>query len=164
MVRKMMGVGSGSRIRHQKTRPSSDKGNRQSKRISRFLWRELINRTLSSWIPVYKSTTGKYTTASISTNNKQTYNQPFRMEELLNSKCSHDTAVGPDKIHYQFLKHLPHSTLSRLLDHFNFVWSSGKIPSAWKEALIIPLPTSGKDRTNPHNYRPAAFAKSCKGW
>ena len=45
-------------------------------------------------------------------NNVEDYNIPFTISELKNSlgKC-HDTATGPDEIHYQFLKHLPQTSL-----------------------------------------------------
>lgn len=98
-------------------------------------------------------------------NNTEPYNQPFTMEELLCSiRKSHDTAVGPDQIHYQFLKHLPtHSfthSLSHLLKIFNAIWKSGNIPNSWQEALIIPIPKPGKDHTDANNYRPIALT-SC---
>ena len=41
-------------------------------------------------------------------NNNEQYNKDFTIKELKKplKKC-HDTAVGCDDIHYQFLKHLP---------------------------------------------------------
>ena len=40
--------------------------------------------------------------------NTETYNQPFSIAELkVSLNKAHNTAVGPDKIHYQFLKELP---------------------------------------------------------
>ena len=46
-------------------------------------------------------------------NNDEEYNKPFSISELLDSldKC-HDTAAGPDQIHYQLLKHLHNSMLA----------------------------------------------------
>ena len=70
---------------------------------------------------------------------------------------SHDTAVGPDEIHCEFLKHLPSSSLEFLLYVFNQVWVSGRFPTSWKEATIIPIPKPGKDNTDPSNYRPIAL-------
>lgn len=44
--------------------------------------------------------------------NMEPLTQPFTMVEILKAlNCSNDTAVGLDKIHYQFLKHLSQSTL-----------------------------------------------------
>ena len=73
---------------------------------------------------------------------------------------SHDTATGPDQIHYQFLKHLPESSLLALLHIFNTIFQTGKFPKSWKEATIVPIPKPGKDNTDPLNYRPIALT-SC---
>ena len=93
--------------------------------------------------------------------NNEEYNQLFTMEELRRSlNRSRDTAVGPDKIHYQFLKHLSESSLRVFLRAFNKIWQPGQIPSSWQEATIIPIPKPGKDHSNPTNYRPIALT-SC---
>ena len=87
--------------------------------------------------------------------NNEEYNQLFTMEELRRSlNRSRDTAVGPDKIHYQFLKHLSESSLRVLLRAFNNIWQTSQIPSSWQEATIIPILKPGKDHSNPTNYRP----------
>jgi potassium voltage-gated channel Eag-related subfamily H protein 8 len=89
------------------------------------------------------------------------YNKPFSIDEL---KCSlsktHDTAVGPDEIHYQMLKHLPENSLKCLLSIFNKIWKSGNFPKSWKKATIIPILKPGKDHSDPSNYRPIALT-SC---
>ena len=43
-----------------------------------------------------------------------------------------------------------------MLHAFNKVWEEGKIPSGWKEAVIVPIRKPGKDASNPANYRPIA--------
>ena len=46
----------------------------------------------------------------------ETYNTPFSIDELLDAlSSSNDSAVGPDDIHYQMLKHLPSEALHTLL-------------------------------------------------
>ena len=78
---------------------------------------------------------------------------------------SHNTAVGPDEIHYEFLKQLPSYSLDFLLQAFNEVWVSGKFPTSWKNATIIPIPKPGKDNTDRSNYRPIALTSClCKTW
>jgi potassium voltage-gated channel Eag-related subfamily H protein 8 len=72
----------------------------------------------------------------------------------------HDTAVGPDEIHYQILRHLPENTLKCLLSIFNKIWESGNFPKSWKEATIIPILKPGKDHSDPSNSRPIALT-SC---
>ena len=94
-------------------------------------------------------------------NNLEDYNQPFSLSELTDCIMkSHNTAVGPDEIHYEFLKQLPSCSLDFLLQAFNEVWVSGKFPTSWKQATIIPIPKPGKDSTDPSNYRPIALT-SC---
>ena len=73
---------------------------------------------------------------------------------------SHDTATGPDEIHYQMLKHLPPKSLKTLLAIFNDIWETGKFPESWELATIIPIPKPGKDHAEPTNYRPIALT-SC---
>ena len=73
---------------------------------------------------------------------------------------AHDTAEGPDKIHYQLLKHLPPESLSLLLDIYNYIWQSGNFPDCWSEAAVIPIPKPGKDHSDPNNYRPIGLT-SC---
>jgi len=48
------------------------------------------------------------------------YNIPFCIDELLDALSnSKDSAVRPDDIHYQMLKHLPSETLNALLSILN---------------------------------------------
>ena len=94
-------------------------------------------------------------------NNMEYYNKPFTMPELMESlRRAHDTACGPDEIHYQILKHLPETALQTLLNIFNNIWVGGAFPSCWRQAVIIPVAKPGKDPTNPTNYRPIALT-SC---
>ena len=80
------------------------------------------------------------------TDNLENYNVPFTIRELHDAlKKSHDTATGPDKIHYQLLKHLPRDSCMVALDIFNDIWASGEIPECWKQATLIPIPKPGKD-------------------
>ena len=96
-----------------------------------------------------------------SSDNSETYNQSFSLSELKDAiSKAHESSPGPDDIHYQFLKHLPDSSLSVLLKTFNDIWETGNIPKSWKEATSLPIPKPGKDKTNPNDYRPI-FLTSC---
>ena len=75
-------------------------------------------------------------------------------------KQSHDSATGPDEIHYQMLKHLPASSLQALLGIFNHIWTAGDFHEDWRLATVIPIPKPGKDPAEPTNYRPIALT-SC---
>ena len=89
------------------------------------------------------------------------YNSPFNLDELKDAiSKAHDTATGPDEVHYQMLKHLPPKSLQALLDIFNDMWETGKFPESWELATIIPIPKPGKDHAEPNSYRPIALT-SC---
>ena len=91
----------------------------------------------------------------------ENYNRPFSLDELKKSLGkAHDTACGPDDIHYQLLKHLPDPALQTLLDLLNDIWETGDLPSIWKLATVIPIPKPEKDHFDPSNYRPIALT-SC---
>ena len=93
--------------------------------------------------------------------NTEEYNNLFNFDELLEAiNQSHDSATGPDEIHYQMLKHLPESSLQALLSIFNNIMTSGDFPEDWRLATVIPIPKPGKDPAEPTNYRPIALT-SC---
>ena len=70
------------------------------------------------------------------TDNSENYYVSFTIRELCDAlKKFHDTATGPDEIHYQLLKHLPRDSLMVLLDIFNDIWASGEIPECWKDKI-----------------------------
>ena len=59
------------------------------------------------------------TKLNFKSNNVEDYNQPFSLSELTDSIMkSHNTAVDPDEIHYEFLKQLPSCSLDFLLQAF----------------------------------------------
>ena len=85
----------------------------------------------------------------------------FNLYELVETvQLSHDSATGPDEIHYQMLKHIPDTSLETLLNIFKYIWTTGKFPDGWQYATIIPIPKPGKDPAEPNNYRPIALT-SC---
>ena len=93
--------------------------------------------------------------------NTEEYNNPFNLDELKEAVSkSHDTATGPDELHYQMLKHLPPKSLQTLLNIFNDIWDTGKFLESWELATIIPIPKPGNDHAEPTNYRPIALT-SC---
>ena len=51
--------------------------------------------------------------------NNEIYNKDFNLDELVEPiQLSHDSATGPDEIHYQMLKQLPDTSLETLLNIF----------------------------------------------
>ena len=93
--------------------------------------------------------------------NNEDYNNLFNILKLKDAiQKSHDTATGPDEIHYQKLKHLPDSALLTILHIFNDIWTTGVFPESWRLDTVIPVPKPRKDHTEPTNYRPIALT-SC---
>ena len=111
----------------------------------------------------FKNTKEK-TKLNFKSDNNEQYNKDFSLKELRKAlkKC-HDTAVGCDDIHYQFLKHLPFRSLDSLLRIFNQIWQTGILPDSWKEAIVIPIPKPSNDSTNPASYQ-VVFAKPWNEW
>jgi hypothetical protein len=52
----------------------------------------------------------------------------------------HDTACGPDDIHYQLLKNLPESALQVILDLMNDIWETGDLPYIGQESIGFKKP------------------------
>ena len=91
-------------------------------------------------------------------NNSEKYNQPFIPAELQAAiETLHNTAVGPDEIPYEFLKHLPQNWLDYLLTIFDDIWINSKLPESWKITTIIPISKPGRDSSNTANYYPIAL-------
>ena len=94
--------------------------------------------------------------------NNEPYNLPLTLSELTKAiHSSHDSAPGPDNIHYQLLKHLPEQSLQTLLKIFNYYFINDIFPPSWHQANIIPIPKPNKDDTNPNNYRLIALTSCC---
>jgi len=90
--------------------------------------------------------------------NYENYNNPFSLNEVTDAiSKAHDTAVGPDDVHYQMLKHFPNNDLLILLNILNNIWASGKFPTSWCTFTVILVPKPGKDTADPSNYRPIAL-------
>jgi len=75
------------------------------------------------------------------------------------SKC-HDSAVGPNDVDCQILKHLPGAALETLLHVLNDIWINGSFPERWRTSTVIPVLKAGKDESDPSSYRPIALT-SC---
>ena len=87
---------------------------------------------------------------------------PYSPAEFLAaaSNLSSSTAIGPDKVAYPMLKHLPRSGLDFLLHIFNFSWSWQSFPSIWKTFSIIPIHKMGKPLDYPASFWPISLT-SC---
>ncbi|KAL4101018.1 hypothetical protein QTP88_021039 [Uroleucon formosanum] len=69
------------------------------------------------------------------------------------SKCK-SKSPGPDEIPYCFLQNLGSSAKNYLLNLYNTIWRTGRIPDEWKKGIIIPIHKPGKDKHSVEGYRP----------
>ncbi|GBO37413.1 putative RNA-directed DNA polymerase from transposon X-element, partial [Araneus ventricosus] len=89
------------------------------------------------------------------------YNTDFTIHELRDAlNNSHPTSPGPDGIHSNMLKNLSENSLCLILALFNRIWNGKAFPTAWRKAIVVPIPKVGKDPQNSSNYRPIALT-SC---
>jgi len=64
---------------------------------------------------------------------------------------------GPDGVHPELLRRLPPAGLIALRALLNRSWREGRVPSAWKSAVIVPIPKKGKPKTSIGSYRPVSL-------
>ena len=69
---------------------------------------------------------------------------------------------GKDGVCNEMIKKLGPSAREKLLQLYNLSWKTGVFPSAWKEAIIVPIPKKGKNPTLKTSYRPVSLL-SCLG-
>ena len=62
------------------------------------------------------------------------------------------TAIGPDKVVYPMLKHLPCTGMDFLLYIFNLSWSLHFFPSIWRTSSIISIHMMGKSLDCPATF------------
>ena len=64
-----------------------------------------------------------------------------------------DSAPGADAIVYSLIKQLPEVFKSRILNLFNLIYNSSKLPTDWKTARLCAIPKPGK----PDQFRPISL-------
>ena len=91
--------------------------------------------------------------------NKENCFKLFSEEKLTQAiQVTKNSALGPDDIHKEKLKHLPPEGLDSLLALYNKTWQQGYFPETWLEPTLIPISRPGKYPTGPSIYRPIALA------
>ncbi len=65
-----------------------------------------------------------------------------------------NTSPGDDGVFYSHIKHLPNVALEYLARLYQTAWECCYFPDIWKAGITILLPKSGKERSDPKNYRP----------
>ncbi|KAL4126314.1 hypothetical protein QTP88_010536 [Uroleucon formosanum] len=78
------------------------------------------------------------------------------------SKCK-SKSPGPVEIPYCFLQNLGSSAKNYLLNLYNTIWRTGRIPDEWKKGIIIPIHKPGKDKHSVEGYRPITLHDKSNG-
>ena len=82
------------------------------------------------------------------------------LEEAL-KKVKQKKAPGPDGITNEMLKHLGPGAKRTLLCIYNQSWSTGTVPTIWKEAVIRPIPKKGTRQAGSFQLPPDQSAQLC---
>ncbi|KAG0421998.1 hypothetical protein HPB47_002141 [Ixodes persulcatus] len=84
------------------------------------------------------------------------------MGELIDALFTTKTnsAPGPDGVSYQALRNLPEEATKRLLDKYNQVWESGRLPEDWNLSWVTPIPKPGKPLDRIENLRPVSLTSN----
>jgi len=91
------------------------------------------------------------------------YNCLFSKAELRNAlRAVRMSSPGADSLHNAFFCALGEETSAELLSLFNQSFQLGVVPSAWKQAVVLPILKPGKDPSVPESYRPISLL-SCLG-
>ena len=148
MVRKISGKSKSASYKHLNTNFNNTEVKATSKKdiadtLGSTFMKNSSNRNYCEKFQTYMYDQQKFN-FNFKSSNTEEYNNPFNLVELKEAiNKSHDTATGPDEVHYQMFKHLPES-LQALLDIFNDIWETGKFPESWELSTIIPVPKPGK--------------------
>jgi len=92
-------------------------------------------------------------------------NEPFKLQELkaATETVKKNSSPGADKVHYEMLKNLHEKALNVVLQLYNNIWQTGKIPNSWKHSVVIPIHKKDKPKSEPQSYRPIALTSAlCK--
>ncbi|VVC37519.1 Reverse transcriptase domain [Cinara cedri] len=85
-------------------------------------------------------------------------NSPILLADMSRvlSKCT-SVAPGPDGIPYKFIHNLFISALNEIINVFNKIWASGRIPQNWKHSIIISILKPEKNKFEVKSYRPISL-------
>ena len=72
-------------------------------------------------------------------------------------KLDPNAAAGPDGIPALLFKKCKNALAGPLAKFWNLSLKKGKIPDRLKEAIVIPVPKPGKNRSDPESFRPVSL-------
>jgi len=91
-------------------------------------------------------------------------NQDFSINELLSTiSDTKNTTPGPDNICCEMFKHMSIKSLEVMLQLFNKIWFTGKIPPSWLHSIVAPIPKPNKPAHLLSSYGPISLTSNvCK--
>lgn len=95
----------------------------------------------------------------ISEHHKQVLYERISQDEIkdVNKQLINNKAAGPDGDPAEFFKTFMKTLLPILDKTFNAILLEGIMPQTWNEAVLIPIPTPGKNKTLCQLYSPIAL-------
>ena len=112
MVRKISGKSKSTSYKHLNTNFNNTEAKITSKKdiadtLGSTFMKNSSNQNYCEKFQTYMYDQQKFN-LNFKSSNTEEYNNPFNLVELKEAiNKSHDTATGPDEVHYQMLKHLP---------------------------------------------------------
>ena len=92
---------------------------------------------------------------NFASDNQESYNREFTLQELKAAiNRSGSTSVGPDRVHYDFFRHMTDTQLYQVLRMYNYIWMNELFPMEWRHSFLIPVLKPGKDANLVASYRP----------
>ena len=84
---------------------------------------------------------------------------PFNIATLVRelSRLQLKKAPGSDGLSNEMLRHLGPIARGALLAIINRSWRTDEVPKQWRQATVVPIPKSGKDKSLVASYRPIAL-------
>lgn len=94
----------------------------------------------------------------INEDNNSPLNQPLTRTEFEDALSNlKNASPGPDDIPAIFIRNLPDTAKTLLLEIYNTIWLQHKFPKSWTEATIIPILKPNSIKINPESYRPISL-------
>jgi len=91
-------------------------------------------------------------------------NQAFSINELLSAVSdTKNTPPGPDNTCYEMFKHMSIKSQEVMLQLFNKIWFTGKIPPSCLHSVVVPIPKPNNPAHLLSSYRPISLTSNvCK--
>jgi len=92
-------------------------------------------------------------------------NRAFTLKERISAvRNAKNTTPGSDNICYEMFEHLSIQSLEIMLQLFNKIWFTGKIPPSWLHSIIVPIAKPNQPSHLPANIPYQQCVQTLKKW